>query len=104
MLAVTGQLRSPFLPDVPTMREQGYNVVVDSWLGVFVPAKTPVDIVNALSAAIGEAVKSPQMVENLARLGNEPALQAPEEFSATIKADIARWSPVVKASGFVAED
>jgi tripartite-type tricarboxylate transporter receptor subunit TctC len=86
------------------MREQGYDVVMEAWLGVFVPARTPPDIVGALSAAIGEAVKSPQMVENLARAGNEPTFQTPEEFSATVKADIARWGPIVKASGFVAED
>jgi len=104
MLAVTGSRRSPFLPDVPTMREQGYDVVIDSWLGVFVPARTPEDAVNALSAAIGEASRSAQMVENLAKVGNEPAFQTPREFAATVKADIERWSPVVKASGFVAED
>ena len=44
------------------------------------------------------------MVENLAKVGNEPAFQTPAEFAATVKADIERWSPVVKASGFVAED
>jgi len=104
MLAVTGSRRSPFLPDVPTMREQGYDVVIDSWLGVFVPVRTPDDAVNALSAAIGEASRSAQMVENLAKVGNEPAFQTPREFAATVKADIERWSPVVKASGFVAED
>jgi len=77
---------------------------MEAWLGVFVPARTPADIVSALSAAIGDAVKSPQMVENLARAGNEPTFQTPEEFAATVKADIARWNPIVKASGFVAED
>jgi len=104
ILAVTGAKRSAFLPDVPTMAEAGFNVVVESWLGMFVPAKTPAEIVNALSAAIGEAVKSPQMIENLSKVGNEPAFQTPAEFGATVKADVARWGPVVKASGFVAED
>jgi tripartite-type tricarboxylate transporter receptor subunit TctC len=104
ILAVTGARRSSFLPEVPTMTEAGYNVVVESWLGVFVPAKAPADVVAALSAAIGDAVKSPQMVENLAKVGNTPAFQTPAEFAAVVKADIARWAPVVKASGFVAED
>jgi len=104
MLAVSGSRRSPFLADVPTMREQGYDVVVDSWLGVFVPARTPPDVVQALSGAIREAVKSAEMVDNLAKVGNEPTFQTPEEFAATVKADIARWGPIVKASGFVAED
>jgi tripartite-type tricarboxylate transporter receptor subunit TctC len=104
ILAVTGARRSPFLPDVPTMREQGYDVVVEGWLGAFVPARTPPETVRALGAAINEAARSPDMAENLARFGNEPAFQTPEEFAATVRADLARWGPVVKASGFVAED
>jgi tripartite-type tricarboxylate transporter receptor subunit TctC len=104
ILAVTGARRSSFLPEVPTMAESGYNVVVESWLGVFVPAKTPADVVSALSAAIAEAVKSPQVIDNLAKVGNTAAFQTPAEFAATVKADLARWAPVVKASGFVAED
>jgi tripartite-type tricarboxylate transporter receptor subunit TctC len=103
-LAVTGAQRSPFLSDVPTMTEAGYKIVVDSWLGVFVPAKTPAEVVNALSAAIAEAVKSAPMTESLAKIGNVPAFQTPAEFAAVVKADVARWAPVVKASGFVAED
>jgi tripartite-type tricarboxylate transporter receptor subunit TctC len=104
VLAVTGSKRSTFLPDAPTMRETGFDVVSDSWLGVLAPARMPVETVSALSAAIGEAVKSPQMVENLAKVGNEPTFQTPAQFAETVKADIARWGPVVKASGFVAED
>jgi tripartite-type tricarboxylate transporter receptor subunit TctC len=104
ILAVTGSRRSPFLPEVPTMSEAGYKVIVESWLGVFLPAKTPNDVVSALGAAIAEAVKSPQMIENLAKLGNTAASQPPAEFAATVQADVARWAPVVKASGFVAED
>ncbi len=104
ILAVTGSRRSAFLSEVPTMAESGYNVIVESWLGVFVPAKTPADVVNALSAAIAEAVKSAQMIDNLAKVGNTTTFQTPAEFAATVKADIARWAPVVKASGFVAED
>ena len=104
VLAVTGTKRSAFLPDIPTMREAGYDVVSDSWLGLLAPAKMPAAIVSALSAAVGEAVKSPQMTESLSKIGNEPAFQTPAEFAATVKDDIARWGPVVKASGFVAEE
>jgi tripartite-type tricarboxylate transporter receptor subunit TctC len=104
ILAVTGSQRSRFLPDVPTMKEQGYNVVIDSWVGVFLPAKTPADIVEALNGAIAAAVKSPEMIDSLAKVGNDPNSQTPAQFAATVKADIARWGPVVKASGFVAED
>jgi tripartite-type tricarboxylate transporter receptor subunit TctC len=104
MLAVSGAKRSRFLPDVPTMREQGFDVVVDSWLGAFAPARTPVETVRVLGAAINEVARSGDYAEALARFGNEPALQTPEEFAATVRADIVRWGPVVKASGFVATD
>jgi tripartite-type tricarboxylate transporter receptor subunit TctC len=104
MLAVTGSQRSRFLPDVPNMKEQGYNVVIDSWVGVFLPARTPPDAVNALSAALKVATASPEMAESLAKFGNDPDFQTPEAFRARVKADIERWGPVVKASGFVAED
>jgi tripartite-type tricarboxylate transporter receptor subunit TctC len=104
MLAVSGAKRSRFVPDVPTMREQGYDVAVDSWLGAFAPARTPAVAVHALGAAINEVARSAEFAESLAKFGNEPALQTPEEFAATVRADIARWGPVVKASGFVAVD
>ncbi len=104
ILAVTGSKRSRFLPDVPTMREQGFDVVIDSWLGAFAPARTPAQTVHALNAAINEVARSPDYADALAKFGTEPALQTPAEFAATVKADIARWGPVVKASGFVAVD
>jgi tripartite-type tricarboxylate transporter receptor subunit TctC len=104
MLAVTGSNRSRFLPDVPTMREQGFDVVVNSWLGAFAPARTPTETVRVLGAAINEVARSPDYAESLAKFGNEPALQTPDEFAATVRADIARWGPVVKASGFVATE
>jgi len=89
---------------VPTMREQGYDVVVDTWLGLFVPAHTPPGVVKGLSDTVAEAVRSPAMTESLAKVGNEPAFLSPYDFAATIRADIARWGPIVRASGFVAED
>ncbi|HTV35626.1 MAG TPA: tripartite tricarboxylate transporter substrate-binding protein, partial [Xanthobacteraceae bacterium] len=103
-LAVTGEKRSPFLPDVPTMKEQGFDVVVESYSGVFLPAKTPDAIVTALSEAMRKASRSQQMIESLAKFGTEPSYQTPAEFTATIKAEMAQWAPVVKASGFVATD
>jgi tripartite-type tricarboxylate transporter receptor subunit TctC len=102
ILAVTGAERTPFLPDVPTMKEAGYNVVVESLSGVFLPAKTPDAIVGALSAAMHKAVQSQTMIDSLAKFGTEPAFLTPAEFSAWIKAEVARWGPVVQESGFVA--
>lgn len=104
ILAVTGAKRSQFLPDVPTAKESGYNVVVETWLGVFLPAKMPEDIVRALSSAMGEASRSAAIKENLAKFASEPTFQTPAQFAETIKNDLKRWGPVVKASGFVAVD
>ncbi len=101
-LAVTGEHRTPFLPDVPTMKEQGFNVVVESLTGVFVPAKTPAPIVTALNAAMRKATASKQMIDSLAKFGTEPTYMATADFTAWIKQEIARWRPVVKASGFKA--
>jgi tripartite-type tricarboxylate transporter receptor subunit TctC len=104
ILAVTGAKRSPFLPNVPTMAEQGFNVVIDSWLGVFLPAKVPADVVNALSTAMREASQSAVVKDNLAKFGSTSAFQTPAEFAERIRGDLKRWGPVVKASGFVAVD
>lgn len=103
-LAVTGAERTPFLPGVPTMKEQGFNVVVESLSGVFVPAKTPAPVVAALNAAMRKASQSKQMIDSLAKFGTEPAYMTTADFTAWIKEEISRWGPVVKASGFVATE
>jgi tripartite-type tricarboxylate transporter receptor subunit TctC len=104
ILAVTGAKRSQFLPDVPTMAEQGFNVVIDSWLGVFLPAKVPEEVLRALSAAMREASQSAVMKDSLAKFGSTATFQTPAQFTERIKDDLKRWGPVVKASGFVAVD
>jgi tripartite-type tricarboxylate transporter receptor subunit TctC len=102
MLAVTGSKRSPFLPDVPTIRESGYDVVLDTWFGLFAPAKTPPEIIQALNAQLLEISRSKDMAEAWAKVGAEPHHQTPAQFTETVKKDIERWATVVKASGFVA--
>jgi tripartite-type tricarboxylate transporter receptor subunit TctC len=104
ILAVTGSKRSPFLPDVPTMKEAGYDVVVETWVGLFLPAKVPPDVLNALSAALKEALQSPALKDSLAKFGSTPAFQTPAQFAETMRSELTRWGPVVKASGFVAID
>ena len=78
-------------------------MVIEAWLGTLVPSKTPADVVSKLNLAIKEAFAAPDVVQKLAALGNEPDYKTPAEFAAVMKADIARWAPVVKASGFVAD-
>jgi tripartite-type tricarboxylate transporter receptor subunit TctC len=103
VLAVTSAKRSVFLPDVPTMQESGVNVTIESWLGVLVPSKTPPDIVQRLNRAIRDAFTSLDVTQKLASIGYEPDYQTPADFAARIRADIERWAPIVKASGFVGD-
>jgi tripartite-type tricarboxylate transporter receptor subunit TctC len=96
--------RSRFLPDTPTMREQGYDVSIDTWTGILVPSKTPEPIVAGLSSAIEKMVKMPDLIEAQAKIGNEMIFAPTKEIQARMAADIEKWKPIVAASGFVPED
>jgi len=103
-LAVTSAKRLPQLPDLPTMIESGFpDFVSVSWTGLLAPARTPREIVDRLNAQINAGVASPEFTAALARLGNEPLGGTPQDFANLIKADIAKWAPVVKALGLKAE-
>jgi tripartite-type tricarboxylate transporter receptor subunit TctC len=105
VLATTGAQRSPFLPEVPTLAESGFpQIVVEPWLGFFAPARTPADTVNRLAAAIAEAVKAPETAQSFEKFGNQPVSSSPSGVAAALKAELERWRPIVKASGFTAED
>jgi tripartite-type tricarboxylate transporter receptor subunit TctC len=104
-LALTSPKRSPFVPDVPTLAEQGYpDIALQEWLGWFVPAKTPTDVVKNLNAQVRESLQSPELQEALAKNALVAQYQSPEEFAAMLKADMAHWGPIVKATGFKAEE
>lgn len=105
VLATTSAERSRFLPEVPTLVESGYkDIDVTAWLGFFAPARTPAETVARLGQAIGEAVKGEEVAQSLARFANEPSYVGPAEFGKLVRADLERWGPVVKASGFTADD
>ena len=104
-LGITSAQRSPFLPEVPTLVEQGYkDIAVQEWLGWFLPAKTPAATVQRLNTLVREALQAPDFVAQLATYGLEPVHQSPEEFARRVKADYERWGPIVRATGFTAED
>ena len=103
-LGIATLKRSPLMPEVPTIAEQGLpGFEVVSWSGVAAPAKTPPAIIRRLHAEIVKIVNAPDMQKFLASQGAEPALMGPEEFGAYIKADIAKWAKVVKAAGIKGE-
>jgi tripartite-type tricarboxylate transporter receptor subunit TctC len=96
-LAVTGNKRVKSLPDVPTLKEQGIDVVVTSWQGLFAPAKTPADILDKIDKATKEAMKNPKWDEALARDGLE---QPPERtragFTQFVKDEHTFWGKTLK--------
>lgn len=105
VLATTGAQRTPFLPDIPTMLESGFrDVVAEVWVGVFMPPRTPAAIVNHAASAIAEAQKTPDFQEAFGKFAMEPVTGTPESFGRRIKSDLAAWGPIIKASGFAAED
>lgn len=104
-LATTGPQRSPLLPDVPTLAEAGYPGLESvEWFGVFVPAKTPMDIVNKLNASVHAVLATESVKDGLRKLSLEVGGNTPEEFTRMIKTATERWGPIVAASGFTPQD
>ncbi len=104
VLAVSGDKRSQFLPDVPTFAETGYDLKASGWYGMFAPAKTPADMIATLNKVMVDAVKSPEVMERLLAIGLQPTGTTAAEMAAIQKQDSAFWAPAVKASGFTAEE
>jgi tripartite-type tricarboxylate transporter receptor subunit TctC len=102
-LAVTSDKRSPYVPEVPTMAEsgvKGYSEAgSDLWFGIVGPAGIPRPIVRKLNEKLIEALRSPEMRERIRFQAFDLWTSTPEEFTAVIKADLARWGKVVRASG-----
>ena len=72
VLATSGKARSPFLPDVPTFREAGYDLVATGWYGMFAPAKTPPETIARLNKIIVDAVQSPDVRDRMLSFGLQP--------------------------------
>ena len=99
-LASSGPVRSESTPDIPTMRESGvadYDVV--SWNALFAPAGTPPEIVKTLNQALQEILAEPEVKKRLLELGIEAKASTPEEISARLKSDIAKWRMVIEKAG-----
>lgn len=103
ILATTGAKRSPQYPDVPTFKESGYDIEGLGWYGMYAPAGTPKEIVEALSRAAIEAIRQPDVKQRLEPLGLDFTGLGPAELAAIQRADYDKWGPVIRASGFKAE-
>jgi len=102
ILATAGTTRKH--PEIPTFLEMGFPEIQGvGWNGLVVPAKTPREVVDRLSKAVMEAIRSPDVASRIRELGVDPTGTTPEEFARIIEEDRKRWVPVIQASGFKPE-
>ena len=103
-LAVTSAKRSTSLPDTPTVAELGYKGFdVSTWYGLFVPAKTPKDVIATLNAEVNKLLATPEMQAAIVGQGAEPQSMTPEQFGTLLKTDYEKWKGIVQASGATIE-
>jgi tripartite-type tricarboxylate transporter receptor subunit TctC len=104
MLATSGSERSPMAPDVPTFKELGFaGIEGTGWQAFHTSAGTPRATIDRLSAAIASAILAPEVREGLLALGLEPVGSTPDVLANRMLEDTAKWAPIVKASGFRAD-
>jgi tripartite-type tricarboxylate transporter receptor subunit TctC len=96
ILAVSLPRRSPYLPNVPTLKESGVDVEADTWQGLIAPGGTPPALIDKINKDIVEAITSPAVREKLAAQYMEPVGNSQAAFRAVIEAEKARWAPIVK--------
>lgn len=104
VLAITGAVRSPYLPQVPTLTELGYrDAVLEDAFSVFLPAKVSTSTVRSLSGFVRDGVSNTAFATGLGKWGMVPSLLGPDELSANMKLDEQRWAALIKESGFTPE-
>jgi tripartite-type tricarboxylate transporter receptor subunit TctC len=104
VLAYTGDKRHPAAPEVPTTTEAGVQYYYDGgWFGMFAPAKTPSEIVEALSREVRTAMQKPQVRERMVQLGVEPAANTPAEFRKFVASELRAYAEMVRLAGIQPE-
>jgi tripartite-type tricarboxylate transporter receptor subunit TctC len=103
-VATTGRKRTPAAPEIPTVAESGVpGYEVATFYGVSAPAKTPRPVIDKLHAEIVRALNSPDLRERLQGLGADPVGNTPEQYTAFMQNEIAKWTKVIKAAGIKGE-
>ncbi len=96
VLGVTSLKRLPFLPEVPTLHEQGLkNFEVSNWFGIYGPRGTPVEVVQKVNAAFNAALREAEMQKRLANLGAVPTGGTPQKMSASVATETAKWRKLI---------
>lgn len=104
ILATFDAKRSPYVPDLPTIRESGFDLHGNGWFGFYVPSKTPAAIVDRISKLTADALRSPDVRDKIYNTGSIPTGTTPAEIAELHKSDAAIWVPIVKASKFTPND
>ena len=103
-IGVTSTKRAQTMPNVPTLIESGVaGYDATSWNGIFAPAKVPRSIINKIHADVVKVLRSPDVRERLIASGSDPVGSTPEEFSAHVKAELARWGKVIRDNNIRSE-
>ena len=103
-LAITGDQRSPQLPDVPTMAEAGIkDMVVTAWFGLFAPAGTPPEIVNKIQQATSKVLEMPEIRSRFVEMGGTPGGNTPAEFAAFVNKERESWKKIVETANLSME-
>ncbi len=103
LIAGAGGQRFAAFPDLPAIAETVPGVALDVWLGVFMPAGVPRDIIAKVNADIAQLLQSPEVKANLGAQGIEPAPSTPEALAQTIRDDYARWGKVIREANIKAD-
>jgi tripartite-type tricarboxylate transporter receptor subunit TctC len=103
IIAVAGAARSPLLPDVPTLREQGVAMDATAWFAMYGPGTLPREQAQRISQAVAAAMKDPALRKRLDDIGLEPIGSTPEQLAAVQKADLDKWARPVKSTGYQAD-
>ena len=101
-LAITARQRSSTAPEYPTVAEAGLpGYEVDQWYGIITSAKVPRPLIDKLAVAVAESVKSPETAQRFSAEGSTPVGSTPDQFSAHIRSEIAKWRKLVKEAALV---
>ena len=102
-IALFSARRPSSVPDIPVVAETVPGVVATSSVGLIAPAGTPAAVVHRISTDIAQAVRTKEFAQKLLAMGLDPVGSSPQEYDMRIRSDIAKWAPVIKATGATAD-
>jgi tripartite-type tricarboxylate transporter receptor subunit TctC len=102
-VAMASAQRHPSFPDVPTFREQGFDLASDSWFGLSAPAGLPAPIAERINRETRAFISTPEVRARFAELGGTPGDLTPEGYTEFVRREVATWAPLVQASGATAD-